>query len=172
MKRLFCLILSLIGVVDFLSAQESHYHRALRDQDTDFGLVVEPPASGVGMYWSRVRNADDVMIHKESPEDSIARRNNFKRLCQQAYDAFEAGDDYRTILYGDSALQLRYHTAELYFFMAVSYERYSDYKNAEKHYKKSLKAGYVPAIKPYLAFKQHRKAAKAEKKKKKKGSNL
>jgi len=39
--------------------------------------------------------------------------------------------------------------------------------NAEKLYKKALKAGYVPAIKPYLAFKEHRKAAKAEKKKKK-----
>lgn len=166
MKRQLTSLLLLAATAPLL-AQETHYHRSLRGEDTGYGLVVEAPFSGgPGMYWSRVRNVDDVAIYRESPEDSIARRNDFKRLCQLAYDAWDKSDYYRTILYGDSALTRRYHTPELYFFMAVSYEQYSDYKNAEKYYKKSLKAGYVPAIQPYKAFKQHKKELKAARRRK------
>ena len=55
----------LLGMTATAAAQESHYQRALRGQDTDYGLVVDPPLSGVGMYWSRTRNVDDVAIVNE-----------------------------------------------------------------------------------------------------------
>jgi hypothetical protein len=46
----------------------------------------------------------------QSTEDSLTRVSEFKRLCQLAYDAYEADDALHTIIYGDSALSKRYHT--------------------------------------------------------------
>ena len=110
--------------------QETHYHKGLRSQaenDKYGGVGAEPNFNGGGTYWSRVRNVDDMAITDESPADSIKRREEFKRLCRLAYDAYDEGNALKTIVYGDSALQNRYHTPDLYFFMAVSLEKVGSY---------------------------------------------
>jgi len=141
-------------------AQETHYHRSLRGQDTAYGLIQEPRFNGSGMYWSRVRNVDDVTINQETPEDSIARLKEFKRLCENAYAAFEAKDYYHTIMYGDSALRKRYHTLDLYYFLGVSYETLGAYDDAEWTYKKAMKGGYTKVPAAYPDFKDRMKQRK------------
>lgn len=169
MMRKFVTTLCAVTFCVVAAAQETHYHKGLRPQEeTDQyggGADMNP---GGGYYWSRVRNVDDVRITKESAADSIARRNEFKRLCELAYDAYGVRDYYHTIMYGDSALAKIYHTPELYYFMAVSYDKLGDYKHAEWCFKRSLKAGYVPALEPYQQFKDRMKQMKAEEKKRKK----
>lgn len=78
------------------TAQESHYRRALRTekQNQQYGVVGmgDSHASGMtsGIYWSRVRDADDAaIVVDETKEDSLVRVSEFKRLCQLAYDAYE-----------------------------------------------------------------------------------
>lgn len=149
-------------------AQESHYHRALRSQDTEYVLTQEPRFNGSGMFWSRTRNVDDVTIGKETHEDSVARVSAFTILCRKAYDAYEVKDYYHTIVYGDSALAKRYHTPDLYYFMGVSFEYYGDYKNADWAYKQAMKSGYSKAFGEYPEFKARMKQRKAEEKQRKK----
>lgn len=158
----------LLMVTIAVIAQETHYHRGLRSQDTNYSLAVQAPPSGVGMYWSRVRNVDDVTIDSETPADSIARRNEFKRLCELAYAAFESKDYYHTIVYGDSALQKRYHTPDLYYYLAVSYETLGDYEGAEMAYRLTARSAYMQVPDAYPAFKQRMKQRKAEEKQRKK----
>lgn len=162
----------LIAVTTTLMAQESHYHKGLRSQSENdkYGTVASDPNfnGGGGVYWSRTRNVDDVAITHESPADSIARRENFKRLCQLAYDAYEDGDAIKTIQYGDSALQTRYHTADLYYFMAVSFEKLGSYDEAEWSYRHALGAGYPDALNVYKGFKERQKVRKDEEKRRKK----
>lgn len=165
-KTLFTTMLLMMTTA--VIAQETHYHRGLRSQDTNYGLAVQAPPSGVGMYWSRVRNVDDVAIDSETPADSIARRNEFKRLCEQACEAFRAKDYYHTLVYGDSALQKRYHTGELYYYMAVSYETLGDYEGAEMAYRLTAQSAYMEVPDAYPAFKQRMKQRKAEEKQRKK----
>ena len=85
-----------------------------------------------------------------------------------AYDAYEDGDAIKTIQYGDSALQMRYHTADLYFFMAVSFERLASYDEADWAYRKALGAGYPAALNIYNDFKQRQHQRKQEAKQRKK----
>lgn len=162
----------LIAVTTTLMAQESHYHKGLRSQSENdkYGTVASDPNfnGGGGVYWSRTRNVDDVAITRESPADSIARRENFKRLCQLAYDAYEDGDAIKTVQYGDSALQTRYHTADLYYFMAVSFEKLGSYDEAEWSYRHALGAGYPDALNVYKGFKERQKVRKNEEKRRKK----
>ena len=172
MRRLFVLAF-LISHFSLLicEAQETHYHKGLRSQaenDKYGGVAAEPHFDGGGYYWARVRNVDDVAITHESTADSLARREDFKRLCQLAYDAYEAGDALKTITYGDSALQKRYHTAGLYFFMGVSFEKLGSYDDADWVYRKALGSGYPGALNVYNEFKvrqQQRKAADKQRKK-------
>ena len=166
MKKLILTTLLLIST-GIVYAQESHYHKGLRSQQENdkYGSVAsEPHFDGGGYYWSRVRNVDDVAIARETPEDSIIRRKEFIRLCQLAYDAFEAGDSIMTITYADSALQKRYHTADLYYFMAVSLEKLGNYKDADWAYRKALGAGYPGALTIYNDFKARQEARKAKRK--------
>jgi len=152
-----------------VSAQESHYHKGLRSQkenDKYGGVSSEPNFHGGGYYWSRARNVDDVAITHESSADSIVRREEFKRLCQLAYDAYETGDAVKTIQYGDSALQKRYHTPDLYYFMAVSLEEVGSYDEADWAYRKALGTGYPNALNIYNSFKARQKERKAETKRK------
>lgn len=162
----------LIAVTTTLMAQESHYHKGLRSQSENdkYGTVASDPNfnGGGGVYWARTRNVDDVAITRESPADSIARRENFKRLCQLAYDAYEDGDAIKTVQYGDSALQTRYHTADLYYFMAVSFEKLGSYDEAEWSYRHALGAGYPDALNVYKGFKERQKVRKDEEKRRKK----
>ena len=153
-----------------LLAQESHYSRALRGQDTEYGLVVDAPISGVGMYWSRTRNVDDVEIVNETKEEAEARRQKFMRLCRLAYDAYDESDWRHTIIYGDSALQTHFHTPDLYFFMAISSEKIGFYEDAEWAYKKAADTGYIIGDKAYAAFKQRMKQRKAEEKQRRKAA--
>ena len=166
----------LIAVTTTLMAQESHYHKGLRSQSENdkYGTVASDPNfnGGGGVYWSRTRNVDDVAITRESPADSIARRENFKRLCQLAYDAYEDGDAIKTVQYGDSALQTRYHTADLYYFMAVSFEKLGSYDEAEWSYRHALGAGYPDALNVYKGFKERQKVRKDEEKRRKKEEKL
>ncbi len=164
MKRLILSTL-LLYVAIVATAQESHYHKGLRSQQENdkYGTAAsDPHFNGGGYYWSRVRNVDDAAITRETPADSIARRENFKRLYQLAYDAFEAGDSVMTVAYGDSALQTRYHTADLYYFMAVSLEKLGNDKDADWAYRKALAAGYPAALNIYNDFKERQKQRKAE----------
>lgn len=166
MKKLIVTIL-LQAIIGTVLAQESHYHKGLRSQEENDkygGVAAEPNFNGGGVYWSRVRNVDDVIIYRETPEDSILRRKEFVRLCQLAYDAFEAGDSVMTVTYADSALQKRYHTANLYYFMAVSLEKLGNYGDADWAYRKALGAGYPAALTIYNDFKARQKARKAKRK--------
>jgi hypothetical protein len=162
------LLLFFLVCCDFIAAQESHYHRSHRQQDTSYGLTQAPMFSGSGMYWSRVRNVDDVAIAHETRQDTLRRLSDFRRFCEMAYDAFEAGDAGRTIVYGDSALRQRYHTPDLYFFMATSFEQLEDYKNADWAYRKALESGYAKVTGYYPAFKARMKQRKKELKLKRK----
>jgi len=166
------LILLLTALTMSAVAQETHYHKGLRSQkEVDkYGTVASDPNfhGGGGIYWSRVRNVDDVAITHESSEDSIVRRELFKRYCQQAYDAYEDGDALKTIIYGDSALQTRYHTPDLYFFMGVSFEQLGSYDEADWGYKHALGAGYPGALDVYKDFKERQKQRKLAEKQKKK----
>ena len=156
------LIFLLLLAPQYAYAQESHYHRALRSQDQNYGLVVDPIVSGTGIYWSRVRYAEDkTIIPDESREDSIARNNEFRRLCQLAYEAFEDGDYYMTAIYGDSALAKQCFTPELFYYMAVSLEKLECYKDADIAYKRAVKAGYMKAVDPYGKFQKRMEELKA-----------
>ena len=97
----------LLAVTGTLLAQETHYHKGLRSQEENnkYGTVAADPNfnGGGGVYWTRTRNVDDTAITHESREDSIARRENFKRLCRLAYDAYEDGDAVKTVQYGDTS---------------------------------------------------------------------
>ena len=165
MKKLIIitLLLTITGMV--VVAQETHYHKGLRsqqDNDKYGGTAGDPHFDGGGYYWSRVRNVDDVAITQETQADSIFRREEFKRLCQLAYEAYDSCDAVKTIQYGDSALQTRYHTPDLYYFMAVSLEKVTSYDEADWAYRKALGAGYPGALPIYNAFKDRQKARKAE----------
>lgn len=165
MKKLIIitLLLTITGMV--VVAQETHYHKGLRsqqDNDKYGGTAGDPHFDGGGYYWSRVRNVDDVAITHETQADSIFRREEFKRLCQLAYEAYDSCDAVKTIQYGDSALQTRYHTPDLYYFMAVSLEKVASYDEADWAYRKALGAGYPGALPIYNAFKDRQKARKAE----------
>lgn len=164
MKKLILTTLLFIGT-GTAYAQESHYHKGLRSQsenDKYGGVAAEPHFDGGGYYWSRARNVDDVAITHETQADSIFRREEFKRLCQLAYEAYDSCDAVKTIQYGDSALQTRYHTPDLYYFMAVSLEKVASYDEADWAYRKALGAGYPGALPIYNAFKDRQKARKAE----------
>ena len=164
MKKLILTTLLFIGT-GIAYAQESHYHKGLRSQqenDKYGGVAAEPHFDGGGYYWSRARNVDDVAITRETSADSIVRRKEFLRLYQLAYDAFEAGDSVMTVAYADSALQKRYHTADLYYFMAVSLEKLGNDKDADWAYRKALAAGYPAALNIYNDFKERQKQRKAE----------
>lgn len=165
MTRHLMIAILMLASSTWALAQETHYHRSLRDQDTEYGLTQEPHFVGSGMYWSRVRNVDDVVINKETPEDSLARVNSFKILCEKAYEAFAAKDYYHTIMYGDSALRKRYHTLDLYYFLGVSYETLGAYEDAEWAYKKAMKGGYTKVPRAYPDFKERMKQRKKEEKK-------
>lgn len=170
MKKLFITTL-LLAVTVMAVAQETHYHKGLRSQEENDkygGVASEPNFNGGGTYWSRTRNVDDVMITRETSADSIARRDNFKRLCQLAYDAYEQGDALHTVVYGDSALHTRYHTADLYYFMGVSYEQLGSTDEADWAYRHALGAGYPDALTAYNAFKQRQQQRKAAEKQKRK----
>ncbi len=160
MKRHLMIATLLLASSTWALAQETHYHRSLRDQDTSYGLIQEPHFDGSGVYWSRVRDANDLRIHKESPKDSLARVNEFKRLCENAYRAFEANDFYHTIMYGDSALRKQYHTLDLYYFIGVSYETLGAYDDAEWYYKKVMKGGYTKVPRAYPDFKERMRQRK------------
>ena len=161
-------MLLLMAVSTTATAQESHYHRSLRSQDSGYGVTQTPAfqtTGGGGMYWSRTRDANDMaIVEQESREDSIARVKDFCRLCEKAYDAYEVKDYYRTILFGDSALTRRCHTPDLYYFMGVSYEKLGAYKEAEWGYKMAAKSGYIKEFGYYPAFKERMKQRKAEEK--------
>ena len=149
-------------------AQETHYHKGLRTQEENSkygGVGADPNFNGGGYYWSRARNVDDVAITHESEADSIVRQQEFKRLCQLAYDSFNAGDAVKTVLYGDSALLTRYHTAELYFDMAISYEKLGAEKDAAWAYRKAIKAGHPGSAVVYKGFKKRMKERKHNSKK-------
>jgi hypothetical protein len=63
---------------------------------------------------------------------------------------------------------MRYHTADLYFFMAVSFERLASYDEADWAYRKALGAGYPAALNIYNDFKQRQHQRKQEAKQRKK----
>lgn len=166
-------ILSVLLLAATMTAkgQETHYHKGLRSQaenDKYGGVGAEPNFNGGGTYWSRVRNVDDMAITDESPADSIKRREEFKRLCRLAYDAYDEGNALKTIVYGDSALQNRYHTPDLYFFMAVSLEKVGSYDEADWAYRKALGSDYPGALNVYNGFKARQKQRKAEEKQRRK----
>lgn len=156
----------LVMVSSTAVAQESHYQRAMRSDadNANYGVVGmgEGNNSGMtsGIYWSRVRDADDRMIIHETKEDTLMRRKEFIRLCELAYDAYEAKNDSNTVAFGDSALHYGFHTPELVFFMAVSYERLGDYKNARRSYRHAIDVGYPHAALAYKQFKQRQKERK------------
>ena len=172
MKKITTTLLLLV-VTGMATAQETHYHRALRtDQDKGYGLLHYPTNFGSGhsgYYWSRTRDVNDVaIVTDETHEDSIARVRAFGRLCGQAYDAYEARDYYHTIVYGDSALAKRFHTPDLYYFMGVSFEALGDYQNAEWGFKMAMRSGYTKVPDAYPAFKARMKQRKQEEKQRKK----
>ena len=167
MKQLITAVLLTVASGQ-LMAQESHYQRALRSQDTEYGLTQEPHFNGSGMYWSRTRNVDDVEIINETKEEADARRQQFIRLCRLAYDAYDASDWRHTIIYGDSALQTHFHTPDLYFFMAISSEKIGFYDEADWGYRKALASGYPGALSVYNDFKVRQKQRKQADKQRKK----
>jgi tetratricopeptide (TPR) repeat protein len=169
MKQFFTILFTMTALV--AAAQESHYHRAMHSQaeNDKYGTVgAAPHFEGGGVYWSRVRSQEDGLIVKDFRLDSIARRTEFIRLCQIAYDAFDEGDYYRTAIAGDSALSKKYYTPELYYYMALSLEKLQCYKDADAAYKKALKVGYTKAIGPYNTFLKRMEELKAQDKIRKK----
>ncbi len=170
MMRHFLTLLLTITALS-VAAQESHYQRAMHtDKENEaYGTVGGDPNFSVGgVYWSRVRNPNEGLFLKEFRLDSIARRTEFIRLCQQAYDAFDEGDYYTTAIIGDSALSKKYYTPELYYYMAISLEKLQCYKDAEYAYKKAMKVGYVKSYAAYNQYLKHMEELKAQDKVRKK----
>lgn len=151
-------------------AQESHYHKGLRSDEENAKYGVVGMSDGIsggltsGIYWSRVRHADDVAIVKPSAADSLWRKKEFMRLQDLATDAYAASDDQHAVLYGDSALKNGYHTADLYMMMAISYERLQDFKQAKRSYLKAISAGHLAGRGAYREFKKRQKVRKAAQK--------
>ena len=133
-KTIITMMLLAVGLTAV--AQETHYHRALRGQDSDYGIAVSSDTymGGItpGMYWTRTRDINDVAIVDATPEDSIARHAEFMRHYNSAFEAYVAGDAPRTLLYGDSALQTRLQAADLIFYMAISFERLGLYQKTSR----------------------------------------
>ena len=163
MRRLSTIIALLLGFSATVIAQESHYHKALRSAEEGAveGLVGlgDSHVSGMtnGIYWSRVRNADDVAIKSQTPAEASAHRQAFLRFYNMAFDAYVVGDHYRTLLYGDSALQEGLETADLHFYMAIAYEKQGAYREAQQAYRHSMRGGYYVANKAYKEFKARQK---------------
>jgi hypothetical protein len=170
MKHFIATMLFLLAATT-ISAQESHYHRSMRSQQENesFGTVgADPHFDGGGVYWSRVRSPEYGLLLNDFRKDTLQRRNEFIRLCQIAYDAYEDGDYYRTAIFGDSALSKKYYTPELYYFMAMSLEKLQCYKDADFAFKKAINTGYHKAPFAYANFKQHLEELKAQDKIRKK----
>lgn len=96
----------------------------------------------------------------ESPEDSIRKRGEFVTLCGKAFVAYDDKDALRTIVYGDSALRTGFDNAQLYFYMAFSYEQLGDYRQAEHSFKAARSRGFPNAKQALSAFKQRMKQRK------------
>ena len=170
MKHFFTIIL-LTLIANGIAAQESHYTRSMRTQQENeqYGTVgADPHFNGGGVYWSRVRSPEYGLLLSDFRKDTLQRRNEFIRLCQTAYDAFDDGDYYRTAIFGDSALAKKYYTPDLYYFMAISLEKLQCYKDADFAFKKAIKTGYPKAPNAYVNFKQHLEELKAQDKIRKK----
>ena len=87
MKRSLMILMAVICWTHVVTAmaQESHYQRAMRSEKDNekYGVVGSPNVTSGGLtngiYWSRHRNVDDVIIREEAPADSIQRRAEFTR---------------------------------------------------------------------------------------------
>ena len=142
MKYLMTIVL-LAAISSGAVAQESHSNKG-------------------GVYWSRVRNVDDASISNyATTKDSTAQYKEFKRLCSQAYEAFEDGDYYATAILGDSALSKQFFTPELLYYMGVSLEKLECYNDAEIAYRKAMKAGYSQAATAFVQYQHHMEQLKA-----------
>lgn len=93
----------------------------------------------------------------ESPEDSIRKRGEFVTLCSKAFLAYDDKDALATVVYGDSALRTGFDNAELYFYMAYSFETLGDYRQAERSFKAARSRGFPNARLALSAFKKRMK---------------
>lgn len=151
-----------------LSAQDANISQ-MTSEARNVSKTPEGDRSYYGL-WAKDRLMDKTRYKRRyaSPEDSIRKRNEFVELCGIAFKAYEEKDAMKTIVYGDSALQTGFDNAQIYFYMAVSFEKLGDLKQAG-HYYKEAKAHGLPGGKEALAaFKKRMKERKNESKSKSK----
>ena len=168
MKTRSIITVLLTAVALTAAAQETHYHRALRGQDSQYGLTngnnMATNGMTSGMYWSRVRNVDDVAITHLSAADSLLQHQEFMRHYDKAFDAFNQQDYYHTLLYGDSALSTGLQAADLHLYMGIAFEKLGAYKDARQSFRLSARLGYDLGVSAYKAFKARDKQRRREEK--------
>lgn len=96
----------------------------------------------------------------ESAADSLEKRNEFMRLCGIAFEAYEAKDALKTVVYGDSALRTGFDNQQIFFYMADSYEQLGDDERALQFYREVKNHGTPGGSEALTAFKKRMKARK------------
>jgi len=148
-----------------LSAQDAY----ITDMTSNAKQVNRSPEGDRGYYglWAKDRLLESPRYKPryESPADSLRKRNEFVHLCGIAFEAYEAKDALKTVIYGDSALRTGFENQQIFFYMAVSLEKLGDDKRALHFYKEAAAHGYPGGKQALASFKKRAKARKKDAKK-------
>jgi|GEM_PF-3071664 len=123
--------------------QGDRHHYGLRYRDL---LMAPPPTTP---RW-------------ESAEDSARQRQEFVRLCAEAFRHYDQRDALGTVVYGDSALRTGFDNLQIYAFMANSYEELGDDERALEYFKKARTHGVPGGKEALAAFKKRMKARRKQ----------
>lgn len=152
-----CILTSLFMRV---SAQDVNFSQMKSDAATR-SRTPEGDRSHYGLWAKdKMMSPPKLKTRWESPEDSIRKRGEFVSLCGKAFLAYEDKDALNTVIYGDSALRTGFDNAQLYFYMAYSYEELGDYKQAERSFKAARSRDFPGAKMALKAFRQRMKERK------------
>lgn len=88
----------------------------------------------------------------------------FDQYQDEAYRRYNNQDLYGFLTYSNYALQTGWYTAKLYYDRGVVYERFNDFKNAKREYKKAKKKGYAYAEYALQSLKYKEKEYKRQQK--------
>lgn len=136
----------------------------ISDMTSNARQVSRTPEGDRGYYglWAKDRLLERPKSKPRyaSPEDSIQKRKDFVHLCGIAFEAYEAKDVLRTVIYGDSALQTGFDNPQIYYYMADSFEILGDDERAGHYYREAKARGIPGGRETLAAFKKRAKARK------------
>lgn len=112
------------------------------------------PLSYEELYWQAMAKA----VYNQQQEALFDKYQN------QAYECYNRRDWNGFLTYSNYALQTGWYTAKLYYDRGVVYERFNDFKNAKKEYKRAKKKGYAYAESALQSLKYKEKEYKRQQK--------